>query len=240
MQHSNLQFAQQRRSYGAKYHLYDLPAELRDLEDENAANRVLDVEYQQVERQQLKRTHAEATTWAVNQMQRTRGRELPGNFNPMLIGQLFREQSEPWAGLAKDHVSRVAEYCTLFTKDLLRSITNQDVYDKLLVHLVKPALERRETTAYAELAKALDDKDNHPITYNHYYTTTVQRIRAKNHTKKLKMLVTKHRSERTTKDQPSLTCDDFIQDMEDAVVEEDMDRFSADDALTSQMAYYKV
>jgi hypothetical protein len=27
---------------------------------------------------------------------RTRGKELPGNFNPLLVGELFWEQSSKW------------------------------------------------------------------------------------------------------------------------------------------------
>jgi len=37
----------------------------------------------------------EGLQWVLRVLQRSRGRELPGNFNPMLISQLFWEQSEP-------------------------------------------------------------------------------------------------------------------------------------------------
>ena len=40
-------------------------------------------------------THKQAIDWVKNTLERTRGYELPGTFQPMLISQLFWEQSEP-------------------------------------------------------------------------------------------------------------------------------------------------
>lgn len=40
-------------------------------------------------------------------MQRTRGRELPGTFNPMIVADLFHEQSTPWEAITRKHVEEV-------------------------------------------------------------------------------------------------------------------------------------
>ena len=40
-------------------------------------------------------------------MKRTKGRELPGTFNPMIILDLFLEQSAPWEAIARSHVDKV-------------------------------------------------------------------------------------------------------------------------------------
>lgn len=34
----------------------------------------------------------------------SRGRELPGMFNPMIVGEIFHQQAKPWENIAKDHV----------------------------------------------------------------------------------------------------------------------------------------
>ncbi|RAL59588.1 hypothetical protein DID88_006447 [Monilinia fructigena] len=44
-------------------------------------------------------------------MQRTRGRELPGTFNPMIIVDLFRQQSSPWEKIARDKYRDSLESC---------------------------------------------------------------------------------------------------------------------------------
>lgn len=52
-------------------------------------------------------------------IKRTRGRELPGTFNPMIISDLFLEQSRPWESLAKHHIEKVAQAATEFLRHLV-------------------------------------------------------------------------------------------------------------------------
>ncbi|KAI1506910.1 Dynamin family protein [Pyrenophora tritici-repentis] len=37
-------------------------------------------------------------------LKRSRGRELPGTFDPLIVGQLFHEQREPWAKLVNQYL----------------------------------------------------------------------------------------------------------------------------------------
>lgn len=39
----------------------------------------------------------------------TRGCELPGMFNPLIVGDLFREQSGPWENLAREHLETIGK-----------------------------------------------------------------------------------------------------------------------------------
>ena len=43
----------------------------------------------------------------MNLMSRTRGRELPGTFNPLIVKDLFSEQCRPWTGIVNDHIQMV-------------------------------------------------------------------------------------------------------------------------------------
>ncbi|KAL8852805.1 MAG: hypothetical protein Q9221_002314 [Calogaya cf. arnoldii] len=54
--------------------------------------------------------HSNYVNHVLDLMRRTKGRELPGTFNPLIIGDLFYEQSKPWKTLIdrysfKDHLS---------------------------------------------------------------------------------------------------------------------------------------
>ena len=53
-------------------------------------------------------------------MRRTRGRELPGTFNPMIVADLFLEQSDPWEPIARSHIEKV----WLAARDFLRLIAH--------------------------------------------------------------------------------------------------------------------
>jgi hypothetical protein len=56
----------------------------------------------------------QALQWVQDVLTHTRGKELGGNFNPLLIGELFWEQSCNWSRLAKDHIEQIDEVCETF------------------------------------------------------------------------------------------------------------------------------
>lgn len=95
----------------------------------------------------------------------------------MLISQLFWEQSEPWEALALAHVKKVAAVCNQLVKFVLQKVTALEIQSRLLSLRVDVALSSALSLSLAELGKVLKDKLCHPITYDHRYTTTVQKIR---------------------------------------------------------------
>ena len=181
----------------------------------------------------------EAVDWVLRLLQRTRGRELPGNFNPLLISQIFWEQSEPWEKLASEHIDDVAATCKQFVNKVLSFVAAPEAFTRLLDIRINPALKKAVKESQAELAKIIKDKNGHPITYNHYYTTTIQRMRQNRQSKG--MLKVADSSRTNNNGSP----DDLIdpRKFESAVqqtIEVDMDRFSANEALDCQAAFYKV
>ncbi|KZM21682.1 GTPase [Ascochyta rabiei] len=74
-------------------------------------------------------------------MKRTRGCELPGSFNPMIVSDLFLEQSRPWEALAKRHVEGVAQAVTKFLRHLVSHIADSSTGSALFQTLVEPELE---------------------------------------------------------------------------------------------------
>lgn len=195
---------------------------------------------------QLNKT--EAIEWVLRILERSRGRELPGNFNPMLISHLFWEQSQPWEDLALAHIHQVADICSLFIRLVLKHVSPQPISSRLFALKVETVLNEARHTSQAELKKIIKDQKRHPITYNHYYTTTIQKLRYKrygvdfmNLSKKAMVSV----NEKTWTAGAGYVSKQYIdpkalQNVIDNSIQQDMDAFSAEEALESEMAYYKV
>ncbi|KAI6821837.1 hypothetical protein KC340_g12650 [Hortaea werneckii] len=137
------------------------------------------------------------------------------------VNRLFWEQSSNWQAIAAYHIENVASICW---------------------NLVENALASRLEAAKAELGRIIADMKHHPITYDPAYTAIVQRTRQEKHNAKFKKLVhdaetdvlpahNKHQYERYLKP-------DVMKNGMDSLLEPDMDRTSAEDALDCQQAYY--
>ena len=118
-----------------------------------------------------------AMDWVRGVLVRTRGKELPGNFNPLLIGELFWEQSSKWQRMAEHHVEDVADVCTRFLDALLREKCPKDVHTRLWSSKIEDALTSRFDGSTREIGKIIEDIKSYPITYNHYYTDTIKKRR---------------------------------------------------------------
>jgi GTP-binding protein EngB required for normal cell division len=111
-------------------------------------------------------------------MRKTRGRELPGTFNPMIVIDLFREQSRPWEEIARRHVESVWEAASSFVKLVIAHTADSSTAKALQHEVFGPAMtdilkEMRNKTT--ELLKPL--QSGHPVTYNHYFAETLQKMR---------------------------------------------------------------
>jgi dynamin family protein len=122
-----------------------------------------------------KLTRLEALDCANNILVRNRGRELPGLFNPMLVSQLFLDQSRRWRSLAEKHIEVVATLCKKFVNDAVSHVASPDIAARLITYTVDPSLEKAENRARKELEQLFEDAESHPITYNHYFTDNLQK-----------------------------------------------------------------
>ncbi|KAF3765411.1 hypothetical protein M406DRAFT_345845 [Cryphonectria parasitica EP155] len=112
-------------------------------------------------------------------MRRSRGRELPGLFDPMIMADLFRDQAGPWEAIVVSHVHRVWKACKTFLKLVIAHITDPSTSTALVQNIFDPAMDRILTALKAKTAQILKSHQTiHPITYNHYFTETAQKIRA--------------------------------------------------------------
>lgn len=196
-------------------------------------------------------TRGKAIDWVISIMLRTRGRELPGTFNPMLISHLFWDQSGPWEGLARRHIKLVAAACQEFLLSVLSHVSAADVKTKLLNLTALPALKCAREAALKELDIIIEDKKRHPITYNHYFTDTLQKIQNDRYNKKMTKLTTEAtvtgykvglssmgmKNEYT---EQKYLDPRVMQKGLEATIEQNMDKVSAMQALDAHNAYYKV
>ncbi|KAJ4382550.1 hypothetical protein N0V86_001770 [Didymella sp. IMI 355093] len=178
-------------------------------------------------------------------MKRTRGCELPGTFNPMIVSDLFLEQSRPWQALATQHMEQVARAVTRFLQHLVSHIADASTSGPLFQILVKPALEdimedaRRKTTDLLH-----PHQQGHPITYNHYFTETVQQVKRDRSRAELTRII--QDAMNVTSLRPPLS-DQYLQldynPLLDGLMEHinpDMNRYACSEALDCMQAYYKV
>ena len=180
-------------------------------------------------------------------MKRNSGRELPGLYNPSIVGDLFFDQAKPWqriVGMVKDSLVEAAHTSVGL---VLRHIADEGTIHGILRMIVNPGMESLEQSLSAKAEEVLrPNVRGHPFTMNHYFTENIQRKRA----------------EQTRKDMSKrlhgflgvdAECNDAarrrydgnfdVRLLLDALVQQselNMDRFAAIECVNAMLSYYKV
>ena len=115
---------------------------------------------------------------------RTKGRELPGTFNPMIVADLFLEQSAPREAITRSHIDEVwkstKEFLSLTVIHIADPITSKALFQKIF----EPALNQLKEELDMKTSELLKPhQTSHPITYNSYFTETLQKVRNERNTK---------------------------------------------------------
>ena len=92
-----------------------------------------------------------------------RGHELPGLFDPLLVGNIFKEDSQNWPELARQHIDKVWKVTNQFLKNLILEIApaKSDTADTILRSFVAEEMERRKQALSRKSAELLT-----PYTHN--------------------------------------------------------------------------
>lgn len=173
----------------------------------------------------------------------SRGKELPGTYNHVLLAELFHEHSSRWADIAQDHVHTIDGVVNAFVEAAIYHVcSDTNVADEIL-DLVRTRVQENMTCATEELHKLCQDEQHQPITYNHYFIDNIQKAR-----EKVTKDIVKH-AVVETKEQ------DWNGRMHISNIQMDMDRFISGlqqrvqvnmteqacvEALSGLRAYYKV
>ena len=75
-------------------------------------------------------------------MKRTKGRELPGTFIPMIISDLFLEQSAPWEAIARSHVDKFWKAAKKFLCHVAAYVADATTSKALSQMIFEPALNQ--------------------------------------------------------------------------------------------------
>ncbi|KAJ4286507.1 hypothetical protein N0V90_013207 [Kalmusia sp. IMI 367209] len=120
-------------------------------------------------------------------LKRSRGRELPGTFDPLIVGQLFNEQRKPWARLVDQHLEIVLHAVYFLAHTALAHVCDQSTLAGLSKRFILIRLERLAAELRTKVTELLKPHDTgHPITYNHYLTENVQKAQSKRQAREIK------------------------------------------------------
>lgn len=174
---------------------------------------------------------------------RTRGTELPGNHNPSLLFELFREQSRPWRDLAVAHVTAMADITSQWLSETAQRLIKEENPHREVKGVLVAWLSQAKQLAREELNKLLLDEERAPMTYNHYYTDNLQNARLDDQKAKVKKAVEEvAQFDWNGKLHIANNTDDinrFIAAIKSHITV-DMDEQACKEALTQLNAYYKV
>ena len=240
VQMKNTQFANEIRVNGHKYQIDSFGGGGDDPDD--LADQVIS---SQNTMKPIKLDRDDALAWVRRILVRTRGRELVGNFNPLLVGELFWEQCSKWERMAVAHLDEVEQLCSRFLGILLDDKCPTDVSSRLRSSLIEDALKTRYNDALAELQTIIADTRNYPINYNHYYTDTINKRRRERQKSSLansiKNATTHTHLPGCNSDHTSATVNiDEAFNMHSQRIDPNMESVSSEEALDCLFAIYKV
>ncbi len=99
-------------------------------------------------------------------MEKSRGRELPGTFNPLIITELFAQQSRPWKGIVARLTERVFDMTKRTIKLVTRFVVDEQTADRLLP-LLAQSLDKLKRAMEKKVDELLNPHiTGHPITFN--------------------------------------------------------------------------
>lgn len=176
-------------------------------------------------------------------LQRSRGRELPGTFDPFIIGQLFHEQREPWTDMISKTVEYVMRAVLRVIRVALKHYSDPTTFTRLLKQFINPRMEVLTTELRSKVEELLKPHDTgHPITYNHYLTENVQKAQDARRTREIKKALQKFFGGDYTDSgvvHVSINVNSLLSTLV-TKTEADMNNYASSTATDFMQAYYKV
>ncbi|KAI0146647.1 P-loop containing nucleoside triphosphate hydrolase protein [Pestalotiopsis sp. NC0098] len=170
-------------------------------------------------------------------MRRSRGCELPGTYNPLVIHDMFQEQSEPWRGHLARYSQRILEAVNHVIDSVLSHVVDHKTRAELWQELVSPELDDLKNALNNKVAEILaSHTSRHPITYNHYLTENVQKTQKRRDREKLRVRLEKH----SQNGEFYAWSVDALLNILEPDTEPDMEIFASSAATDVMEAYYKV
>ena len=163
--------------------------------------------------------------------------QLPGLVNPLLVGEVFREYSEPWEGIARSHICSVWESTKFFLEQVLQHLTDTEVCQALLDELLVPIMDEKLDLAYSKLGELVAVYKDHPATLNHCFQENVVALQKARRDPPIEEKLRQVFSERITINKQDIPLLMSAMQFEEPP---DMNRKAAEDIFDNMNAFYKV
>jgi GTPase SAR1 family protein len=214
------------------------------LEEKGMQRRIIDDD-EILDSQQDQIHHSDFVGEVQRRMRRSRGRELPGTFNPLIIGDLFYLQSKPWEMIVIDCIDTLLEDVQKALLPIVRDVLDEKSSAGLVEHIINPSLDKIELSLRLKTNELLKPQQSgHPITYNHDFTETVQKAREehlhKSVMEKLRRFFGDNYPSRESVEYKLTFRMDSLIDALGTETEASMERFACSEAINCMQAYYKV
>ncbi|KAK3938319.1 P-loop containing nucleoside triphosphate hydrolase protein [Diplogelasinospora grovesii] len=173
-----------------------------------------------------------------------RGRELPGTFNPLVVGDLFSRQCKPWEAITQKLVEQIHEAVAATFNRAVSEICDQNTTSRLMKRHIQPCLHLFRKHLKVKVDELLlPHLTIHPITYDDYLTMTVQETQTARHNRKFDRLSQKSCGVTAGSASPNpydkIQLKKLLQDLKFGT-RPDVEEYSASLAADVAAAYYQV
>ncbi|KAI4654177.1 uncharacterized protein J4E78_007222 [Alternaria triticimaculans] len=176
-------------------------------------------------------------------LERSRGRELPGTFDPLIVGQLFHEQRKLWPELVDDCLEVIIRAADVLARTALDHVCDETTRTGISRQYITVRLAKLTDALRVKVAELLTPHDtSHPITYNHYLTDNVQKAQSQRQSRELRKSLKEvigddHSGKGTVK--LHINVDTLVNTLL-AKTEANMNSYASSTATDFMEAYYKV
>ncbi|EXJ65394.1 hypothetical protein A1O7_01735 [Cladophialophora yegresii CBS 114405] len=178
-------------------------------------------------------------------MRRSRGRELPGTFNPHIVGDLFYLQSKPWESTVMECIDMLLKDVQKAIIPIIQGVLDEKTIKGLLEYILNPGLDKIEASLRVKTKELLrPQQSGHPITYNNSFTESVQRARQEHYQRSIREKLraffgTKYPRFPSSENQFVFSMGNLINALGTQTAD-DMERFACSEAIDCMQAYYEV
>ncbi|KAJ8132968.1 hypothetical protein O1611_g656 [Lasiodiplodia mahajangana] len=175
-------------------------------------------------------------------MKESRGRELPGTYNPLIVAELFSKQCKPWENLVLDLGDRVLQSAEVAIDAALDYVADEETAAAITRTIIVPSMDQLKRGLRAKLDEMLHPHlSGHPITYNHYLTENVQKAQAARNRRAIKKQLVRFLGRNSWNGVGPFHFNPVsLLDSLESNTEPDMDTYSCSIAIDMMEAYYKV
>ncbi|KAF9248331.1 hypothetical protein DTO013E5_5165 [Penicillium roqueforti] len=170
------------------------------------------------------------------QARQSRGIELPGSANQLLVGSLFRDQCEPWEAVAKSHLLNTWDSVEYFIQLVLKNLMDDQTRPLLMRHLIGPEMEKMKESLLEKLSELTSYyKRGHPLPVGTSFISKIQESRKNRQIAALKKNLQRSEFAPTGVDTFN------VRDLERATsqLQSSSDQFAAAEIIDQMQAYYE-